>query len=131
MITLRDIARRLDEEDLKYEFTDGNGIHLGMTGEYRNHSDIFFHTDGDEVTINILPDITFRNPNMRIMMEINELNHKYKSYSFYLDEDNDLVMKANAIVSENTSTDEVWALFFRGVRIVDNFYPTVQKLLWS
>ena len=65
------------------------------------------------------------------MSLVNELNSRFKFFSFYVDESNHLLLTATAIVKENNSIDEVLELLIHSIDIMDKIYPDVQRIIWK
>ena len=65
------------------------------------------------------------------LMACNDANKQYRWVRFYIDEDNDVVAAADAIVSEESVFDEVIELIVRMLHIVDDLYPSFMKARWA
>lgn len=64
------------------------------------------------------------------ILTCNELNQKFRWVRFYLDEDNDLMAEADALVYRDTCGEECLKLVSRMVNIIDEAYPLVMKVMW-
>lgn len=65
------------------------------------------------------------------LIACNNANKQYRWLRFYIDEENDVVAAADAIVSEESVFDEVIELIIRMMQIVDNLYPSFMKARWA
>ena len=61
----------------------------------------------------------------------NELNAVYKWVTFYVDNDNDLVMHDDAIVSADIAADVCFELLVRMLKIVEDLKPRIMKTIYA
>lgn len=74
---------------------------------------------------------TFEELSRSVLNLINELNGRFKFFSFYVDDDNRLILHSTAIVKENNSIDEAIELVARATKLMDDIYPDVQRIIWK
>ncbi len=65
------------------------------------------------------------------LIACNDANKKYRWVRFFIDEDNDVVAEADAIVSDESVFDEVIELIVRMLNIIDDLYPSFMKARWA
>ena len=136
MITIRDLKRALDENNIKYQDGENNTIVFTNYSSKTSANYIFVITIEDgyaDVGLN-LNRMDRSNLNERVKETINELNQKYRFFKFYYSEVSynqfDIRLSATAIVKENNSVDEVLELIWRGLDVADTVYPDIQRAIW-
>lgn len=61
----------------------------------------------------------------------NELNCKYKWATFYIDDDKDIIIHDDAILSVDTADEEAFELMVRILRISDDVKPVIMRALYA
>ncbi|MBR2423157.1 MAG: YbjN domain-containing protein [Oscillospiraceae bacterium] len=70
-----------------------------------------------------------KTPDMLVVC--NELNNTYKWVKFYLDNDNDMVLQDDAILSVDNAADEVFELMLRMFDIGKEAKPKIMKAIYA
>lgn len=66
-----------------------------------------------------------------ILVVCNELNCKYKWVKFYLDDDNDLIVEADAILTVSTAADVAFELMLRLFDITGESKAKIMKAIYA
>ncbi len=61
----------------------------------------------------------------------NELNARYKWATFYLDQDRDLVIHDDALLSVESAADEAFELLVRILKIAEDVKPAIMKAIYA
>ena len=61
----------------------------------------------------------------------NQLNAEYKWITYYVDDDNDLVMHDDAIVSPETAAEECFELLIRMLKVSEDLRPRIMKEIYA
>ena len=65
------------------------------------------------------------------LLLLNELNNSYRWVKFCIDEDRDLLVRTDAIVSEETAGKELLELTLRMSSIIDDAWPKIMRMRFS
>ena len=65
------------------------------------------------------------------LIACNNANKQYRWIRFYLDEENDVIAEADAVVSEDSVFNETVELIIRMSGIVDSVYPSFMQARWA
>ena len=66
-----------------------------------------------------------------VIFTCNELNSQYKWVTFYVDDDNDVVLHLDAILSPATAAEEAFELLVRTLNIGDEAKPIIMKAIYA
>ena len=66
-----------------------------------------------------------------LMVVCNALNKQYRWFKFYVDDDGDVMVEDDAILSMDNVGDECLELIVRMVNVVDEVYPVFMKAIWA
>lgn len=67
----------------------------------------------------------------KMLLTLNECNHKFRWIKFYLDEDNDIIADADVIFDEQNVGDACIEIVMRAASIIDDAYPEIMKSIWG
>ena len=67
----------------------------------------------------------------KMLLVLNECNHKFRWVKFYLDNDNDVVANGDVIFDEQNVGDACIELVMRTASIIDDAYPEIMKGIWG
>lgn len=62
---------------------------------------------------------------------LNELNSTYHWVKFYIDENNEIYMAGDAVITENTSGPICFILLMKFHSIIEDALPSIMKVRWS
>ena len=120
---LRVFAQRLDREKLIYTKDESKKkITLAFNGDnFKSLKFVFlFDDDGESVAIRVWSIEEFTANQLSDAYEFcNRMNNDYRWLTFYIDSDNELTVRVDAILSQPSVADECLELLRRTVRIVD------------
>ena len=74
-----------------------------------------------------VPDDKYAN----VLFVCNELNCRYKWATFYLDQDKDIVIHDDALLSVESAADEAFELLVRILKIADDAKPLIMKAIYA
>ncbi len=127
-------VQHMDAKGIKYTDRDERSVKVSYAGDYLKSIPIyvFFDKDGDPLVALKCWDIaTFKDKRDRAIVVCNELNSKYRWVKFYVDDDNDIIADADAMLGAATCGEECLSMVRRIVNIVDEAYPLIFKALCS
>lgn len=132
MITIEQLERHLSNANVRFERSK-NSIVLKIPSEKYNYQTAvcFEVAENHEYVDVVFYAFDFEETTRSVLTLVNEFNRTYRFFSFSVQEDNSLWVKATAIVKENNSIDEVLELVARGCNIMDDIYPDVQRAMWK
>lgn len=120
---LRQFCQRLDREKLIYtKDEEKKKVTLSYNGDnFKSLKFVFlFDDDGESVAIRVWSIEEFTAAQLSDAYEFcNRMNNDYRWLSFYIDSDNELTARVDAILSQPSVADECLELLRRTVRIVD------------
>ena len=132
------IREAFEQKELKYkefrELLDGATLMVaGFNGE-KVTFDVMLVFDAQDHTVMIRTGKLAKVPVDRqvdVYAALNELNRNYRWARFFVDNENDIVIQMDHIVSAGESPDAVMELVFRMVKIVDESYPKMMRAIWA
>ena len=120
---LRQFCQRLDREKLIYtKDEEKKKVTLSYNGDnFKSLKFVFlFDDDGESVAIRVWSIEEFTAAQLSDACEFcNRMNNDYRWLTFYIDIDNELTARVDAILSQPSVADECLELLRRTVRIVD------------
>ncbi len=120
---VRAFAQRLDREKIIYTKDEGNKkVTCSYNGDnFKSLKFVFiFDDDGESVAIRVWSIEEFTAAQLSDAYEFcNRMNDDYRWLCFYIDSDNELTARVDAILSQPTVGDDCLELLQRTVRIVD------------
>ena len=66
----------------------------------------------------------------KLLNKLNELNHLYRWFKFYVEPDGKIIMSYDFYVREN-SNEHLFELLLRVLTIADDSYPQIMQCLWG
>ena len=128
------VKKYLDEKGIKYKEEENGLLTIYYSAENLNDIKVMIHVDPDEgkaefvcYSIGRFADDLFA----KGLMACNACNSQYRWVKFYLDDDNDVTVRADAILDESTCGAECLEMVRRMVGIVDEAYPVFMKARWA
>lgn len=113
-------VRECDDGDVVVRFPyDGKTAHVLFSGD-----------DGEYVAISVIYENVPEEKFMDLVVVCNELNSRYKWVKFYVDEDRDLMLRNDAIVSTENAASETMELMARVLKIGGDIKPIVMKAIY-
>lgn len=131
-------VKRLDEEGKKYDCDERPGqsdvVTLRFAGANCNSMVVRFFFDNDEksVAIRCFSICHFTDEQVTEgIAEANRLNNEYRWARFSVDDNNDVVVAADAVITPETAGSVCYELLARVVNIIDRVYPRLMKIRWK
>ena len=93
---------------------------------------IFFDQDGHSATVRVVR--LFPAPidkKLQLLEDINNCNKQYRWVKYYIDDDNDVNLQIDAVISPETSGEVIVELISRTVSIIDETYPVFMHTIWA
>ena len=134
MITMNQLKSALADGNVKYIYIEEtDSIYFKeRSRKYNFENTIVLKVSDDYEYVDIVCNaFTFEEITRSVLSLVNELNSRFKFFSFYVDESNHLLLTATAIVKENNSIEEVLELIIHSIDIMDKIYPDVQRIIWK
>ena len=93
---------------------------------------LFFDLDGESAQIATSPIANCPvEKTAKVLLALNDCNHKFRWAKFYLDDDNDVIANADLVFDEQNAGDACIELVMRTASIIDDAYPDIMKAIWS
>ena len=133
------VSLALVERGLKFEHVDDFDnpmIALGFGGGDFSYTHVAIHVvfdlDGQSAQIITSPIAsTPADKTSKMLLILNECNHKFRWIKFYLDEDNDVIANGDVVFDEQNAADACIELIMRTASIVDDAYADIMKGIWG
>ncbi len=133
------VGLALTESDLAFEHDDSFEnpiIRLGFGGGDFSYThvtiNVVFDEDGESAQILTSPIASVpAEKTSKMLLTLNECNHKFRWVKFYLDEDNDVIADSDVIFDEQNAGDAVIEIVMRTASIIDDAYADIMKGIWS
>lgn len=74
---------------------------------------------------------SFKNKETEALVTCNKANKQYRRVKFYADDDFNIAVSADAILSGGSCGSECPKMVLRMIDIVDEMYPAFMKALWG
>ena len=127
-------AATLQAKELKFDVRDVDNGGSCITVPFNDFRPSFFFDGADDGT-HVALRIVFTNcPAERtsdLLMICNALNGQYRWLKFYLENDNDIMIEDDAILSPETAGEECFELLARTVSIIQDVKPVIMKGIYS
>ncbi len=123
----------LDEKDLHYfakTDEDGDAI-VDFPYDGKVTKCIFTGESGKYVSLYTIYDSVPQDKLAAVLIACNELNAKYKWVKFYIDDDSDLMIQDDALLSEDNTAEEVFELLLRFIDIMKESKATLMKAIYA
>lgn len=123
----------LDSKEFNYEtytFDDGDVL---VEFPYKGKATklIFGGEDGKYLSLYLNFENVPEDKYVDVLIACNELNKQYKWATFYLDDDRDLIIHDDAILSEESAAEEAFELLVRIIHIGDDVKPVIMKAIYA
>ena len=136
--TASNFMAKMDAIGWKYrdvrELEDGK-VHVGcgFNGKAATvNFSVFFDQDGHSVSLRVLRFFPVPiDKRLQILEDINKTNKEYRWIKYYINDENDVNVQADAIINAENSGEIVVELIARTIRIIDNTYPTFMHTIWA
>ena len=136
-VTARSFMTKLESRDLKYTYNEAiegrnENVRVSFNGKYGNTVALTFFIDPDGTTVNIKVFTICKCLEEKLMemyVQLNQLNYEYRWVKFYLDEDNEVTVSGDAVVTPETAGEELFELMARYLNIIDEVYPRIMKVV--
>ena len=133
------VGLAMTERGLKFDYVDeyeNPMIALNFGGGDFSYTHITLHLvfdqDGESAQIVSSPISNVpAEKTARMLLTLNDCNHKFRWVKFYLDEDNDVIVNGDVLFDEQNAGDACIGLIMRTASIVDDAYPDIMKSIWS
>lgn len=137
--TARDFIRACDREGLKYKeprTTDSGktAVTLGVNGAHGNSYNVGFYFDTNETGVAVrVYQLTASNESnyAKMLLACNQLNNKYRWVKFVIDDDRDINMEADCVISPTTAGTVCVEMFYHFMGIAKDAYPVLMKAQWG
>lgn len=133
------VGLALTERGLKFEYVDTFEkpmISMSFGGGDFSYThvavNVIFDEDGESAQIATSPIASVpAERTSKLLLTLNECNHKFRWVKFYLDEDNDIIADADVIFTELNAGPAVIEVVMRTASIVDDAYADIMKGIWG
>ena len=115
--TVREVPSGEVVLSIVFDSKNTNFIFSGEKGEYVSMYTLFEHVPADKIT--------------DLLLVCNSLNTQLKWFKFYIDDDNDLMIQDDAIITPETAAAECFELLARRVNIMKEVKPTIMRAIYT
>lgn len=113
-----------DEDAVDISFNGKNASSIRVTVRFSKDNEGYVHFFN--MTIG-----SFKDKEAEAMKQCNAMNMKYRWVKFYVDNDSDVIVDADAIVDLGSVGKECLEIVIRTVKIIDDVYPEFMRLRWA
>ena len=138
MSTANNVRSAFEEKGLKYkEFTelpDGSTVMIaGFDGQFTAFEMVIYFDSEDHTAMIRIPKLTKVPIDRRyeVLSTLNQLNQEYRWTRFFVDQNDDVTVQIDQILSKDQNADSVMELIVRTLQIVDEAYPKFMKAIWA
>ena len=131
------IAEALEAKGIKYsvnELSKSSNVKVGVSGKNVSHFDIRFISsdDDNDVSVRVYSLVKVPEAKLETMLEkLNEMNDQYRYARFHVDSDNEVTVSFDMALCVDNVGDIAFELVARLMKIVDDSYPDLMKIIWS
>lgn len=133
------VGRAFNDRGLKFDHVDDYEkpmIALNFGGGDFSYTHVAIHVifdeDGQSVQIVTSPIASVpAEKTAKLLLTLNECNHKFRWVKFYLDDDNDIIADADILFDEQNVGEACIEIVLRTASIIDDAYPEIMKSIWS
>lgn len=130
-----EVCNYFQGQGIKYQEVQENAIRMRFDADNAGAVElvIFFDDSGDRHIHFLSPGIAKVSDDKFVpaLMVANKLNGQYRWAKFSISDENRFDCEADAILDENSCGDECLELVIKLVKIVDNSYPEIMKVVWG
>ena len=133
----REIAAKLDSEEIKYSILTGNDsstVQVKYSGDNFSTLEILFisRDDDNDVSVRVIhickvPD----NKLAPMILAVNECNNKFRYVKFVMDKDRDINLEYDMPLKNNDVGEIAVELLIRIMKIMDEAYPIFMKAMYA
>ena len=91
----------------------------------------FCGDEGHYLSIYVVYENVPKDKTADVIFACNKLNTEYKWVTFYLDDDNDVILHLDAILAPATAAEEAFELLVRMLNIGDEAKPVIMKAIYA
>ena len=91
----------------------------------------FCGDEGHYLSIYVVFDHVPKEKTAEVIFACNKLNNEYKWVTFYLDNDNDVVLHLDAILTTSTAASEACELLVRILKLGEDAKPVIMKAIYA
>ena len=133
------VERAMTERGLKFDHVDEYDnpmVSLSFGGGDFSYTHVAIHLvfdlDGESAQVVTSPIANAPGEKTaKMLLVLNECNHKFRWVKFYLDDDNDVVSNGDVIFNEQNAGEACIELVMRTASIIDDAYPEIMKGIWG
>ena len=133
------VERAMTERGLKFDHVDEYDnpmVSLSFGGGDFSYTHVTIHLvfdlDGESAQVVTSPIANAPGEKTaKMLLVLNECNHKFRWVKFYLDDDNDVVANGDVIFNEQNAGEACIELVMRTASIIDDAYPEIMKGIWG
>ena len=128
------VKNYLDTQQIKYREPKDEMLNVSYSADNLSEISIFIDFDEEEGKAEF---VCFsigkfdQDQYAKGLIACNSCNSKFRWVKFYIDDDNHIAVRADAILDEETCGEECLELVRRMVGIIDEAYPTFMKARWA
>ena len=128
--------RYMDKKGIKYTAIDDRAVRVQYSGDNVNTIAVIviFDENNSGKTVHFVVTSLAKFNEKKLangLVVCNTLNQKFRWTKFYIDNDMDLRVEADAIVDDESVGEECAEMVQRIVQISDQAYPEVMKVVWA
>ncbi len=125
-------TKLLDSQGLVYDLKEEeNDVFVGFPYQGKMVRCIFSGENGKYFSIYLLYESVPDEKLADVIFLCNELNAKFKWFTFFVDRDKDLMLHDDAILSVESASEEAFELLIRMLKMGDDVKPIVMKTIYA
>lgn len=122
----------LKSKDLNFEVKE-RGEKTVVSFPYDGRKTHFFFSgdDGEYAQMQTLIESVSEDKYVDVVLACNQVNSTYRFLKFVVDEDNDVMAMADAILDPGSADEECFELLIRSLQIIKDAKPTIMKAIYA
>jgi len=123
----------LDKKDYNYTVLANDSERVVIDFPYKGKSTKCFFTgkDYEYLSIYTIYESIPSEKRNDLILVCNDLNNRFKWVTFYVDNDNDLILHVDALLSLRTADEEAMEMLVRTLDIGETAKPTIMKAIYA
>ncbi len=132
-ICAESFVENLKSKNLEFNVKEFSNGDVGVKFPYKGKETtcVFADDDGHYLSLYMIYERISEDKFAEALVACNDLNRQYKWVSYYIDDDNDIVIKNNAILTPETAGEVAFELLVRMITIADEAKPTLMKAIYA
>ena len=136
---VKKVKSYLDSKGVRYTYYErdenrNEAIRVSYNCNNVESVSVFLFFDANDRTVNAKSFSIAKVPTEKladIYVILNDLNYAYRWVKLYVDEEKEVTVSGDAIISQKTAGEECLEMILNFINIIDELYPKIMKAIWA